>query len=146
MAPNDNTDGDELTVTWRALVFGPLVVALFFLALWFNDAATDARGPLCLGLSFTLAMVWVILAAHASDNPDSPLRGFIPKMVTFLVLGTAFVAASRWNIDRRVSAVEGGFAAFYIIAGYVAIRIFDAKRKRPQLSAVTGRKRPRRNQ
>jgi uncharacterized membrane protein YhhN len=146
MAPNDDTGDGELIMTWRALVFGPLVVALFFLALWFNDAATDARGPICLGLSFTIAMVWVILAARASDNPDSPLRGFIAKMVTFLVLGTAFVAASRWNIDKRVSAIEGGFAAFYIIAGYVAIRIFDAKRKRPQPTAVTGRKRPRRKQ
>jgi len=144
MQPNDDTGG-ELAITWRALVFGPLVIAMFFLALWFNDAATDARGPICLGLSFTLAMVWVILAARASDNPDSPLRGFIPKMVTFLVLGTAFVAASRWNIDKRVSAVEGGFAAFYIITGYVAIRIFDAKRSRPQLTAVIDRKRPRHN-
>lgn len=145
MAPSDDAGNRELVMTWRALVFGPLIVALFFLALWFNDAATDARGPLCLGISFMLAMVWVVLAARASENRDSPLRGFIPKMITFLVLGTAFVAVSRWNIDKRVSAIEGGFAAFYIIAGYTAIRIFDAKRKGPQLIAVTGRKGSRRD-
>lgn len=145
MTPNGDPGGEELTMTWRALLFGPLVVALFFLALWFNDAATDARGPLCLGLSFTLGMVWVVLAARASDNPESPLRGFIPKMVTFLVLGTAFVAASRWNIDKRVSAIEGGFAIFYMIAGYLAMRIFDTKRERQQPTAASGRKARRRN-
>jgi len=138
---DENNTGRELMVTWRALVFGPLAVALFFLALWFNDESADARGPLCLGLSFTIAMVWVMLTARASDNPNSPLRGFIPKMTTFLVLGTAFVAASRWNIDRRVSAIEAGFAAFYILAGYVATRSFDANLKRPQLKAVSDRKR-----
>lgn len=144
MSIDDHT-GSELGMTWRAMVFGPLAVALFFMALWFNDASNDARGPICLGLSFSVAMFWVILAARASDNPNSPLRGFIPKMTTFLVLGTAFVGASRWNIDRRVSAIEGGFAAFYIIAGYVAMRIFDGKRKPPQLIAINNRKRRRRN-
>ncbi len=138
---DDNNTSRDLMVTWRALVFGPLGVALFFMALWFNDSSTDARGPICLGLSFTVAMIWVMLAARTSENPNSPLRGFIPKMTTFLVLGTAFVAASRWNIDRRVSAIEAGFAVFYILAGYVAVRIFDAKLKRPQLKAMSDRKR-----
>jgi ABC-type transport system involved in multi-copper enzyme maturation permease subunit len=125
---DDNYTGGELTMSWRAIVLGPLVVALFFLAL-------------CLGLSFTLAMVWVILSARDSGNPDSPLRAFVPKMTTFLVLGSAFVASSRWNTDRRISAIEVGFAALYIIAGYVAVKIFDAKRNRPQLTTV---KRPQR--
>ena len=88
-------------------------------------------------------MLWVILAARASDNPESPLRAFIPKMTAFLVLGTAFVAAARWNIDPRLSAIEVGFAGFYIIVGYAAIKIFDAKVKRPRLTAVNGGKRGR---
>jgi hypothetical protein len=130
---DDHYTAGELTMTWRALVFGPLAAALFFLALWFNDQRLDARGPICLGMSFAVAMLWVILAARASDNPNSPLRGFIPKMTAFLVLGTAFVAAARWSTDKRISAIEVGFAAFYIVAGYLAVRMFDAKRHRPQL-------------
>ena len=141
----DNDTRGELNMTWRAIVFGPLAIALFFMALWFNDASTDARGPICLGLSFSVAMVWVILAARASENPNSPLRGFIPKMTTFIVLGTAFVAAARWNIDRRISVIEAGFAGFYIITGYLAKRIFDTKRNPPQLITARDRKRPRRH-
>ena len=141
----DNYTPGELRMTWRALVFGPIAAALFFLALWFNDESLDARGPICLGLSFSVAMVWVMLSARESNNPDSPLRRFIPKMTTFLVLGTAFVASSRWNTDKRISVMEVGFAAFYIVAGYLAIRMFDAKRRHPQLRAVSDRKRPRRN-
>ncbi|MGD0289284.1 MAG: hypothetical protein ABSC63_06475 [Candidatus Binataceae bacterium] len=130
---DDHYTAGELTMTWRALVFGPLAAALFFLALWFNDQRLDARGPICLGMSFAVAMLWVVLAARASDNPNSPLRGFIPKMTAFLVLGTAFVAAARWSTDKRISVIEVGFAAFYIVAGYLAVRMFDAKRNRPQL-------------
>jgi hypothetical protein len=140
---DDNYIAGELTMSWRALVFGPLAAALFFLALWFNDERLDARGPICLGLSFAVAMVWVILAARASDNPNSPLRGFVPKMSAFLVLGTAFVAAARWNTDKRISAIEVGFAAFYIIAGYLAVRTFGANCNRPQVKGVSTRKRQR---
>jgi hypothetical protein len=140
---NDNHSGSgELTMTWRALVLGPLAAALFFMALWFNDASSDARGPICLGLSFSIAMLWVMLAARSSTSPNSPLRGFIPKMTAFLVLGTAFVGVTRWNIDRRVSAIEAGFAAFYIIAGYLALRTFATKSKRSELPAMSTRKRP----
>jgi hypothetical protein len=142
---DDKYTAGELTMTWRALVFGPLALALFFLALWFNDQSIDARGAICLGLSFSVAMVWVMLSARDSDNPNSPLRAFIPKMTTFIVLGTAFVAAARWNTDKRISAMEAGFAAFYIAAGYLAVRAFDAKRRRPQLTAVSDRNRPNRD-
>ena len=130
---DDNYTAGELTMSWRVIILGPLTAALFFLALWFNDQSLDIRGPICLGLSFAVAMVWIILAARDSDNPNSPLRGFIPKMTTFLVLGTAFVGASRWSTDKRISALEAGFAAFYIIAGWVGIRAFDASRNRPQV-------------
>jgi hypothetical protein len=122
----DNADS-EIRITWRPIVFGPAAVALFFLALWFNDVATDARGPVCLGLSFALVMLWVMFAARASNNPDSPLRTAIPKLLTFIILGTAFVGAARWHIDKRVSALEVGFAAFYMITGYIAIRSFNAR-------------------
>lgn len=135
---NGNHTGGEITLSWRAMVFGPLTLALFFLALWFNGTGAATFALVCLGLTFSVAMVWVILAARASENPDSPLRRFIPRMTIFLVLGTAFLAASRWNTDRRISAMEAGFAAFYIIAAYIAMRSFDAKRKRPQLSALSG--------
>jgi hypothetical protein len=118
-------------MTRRAIILGAPTVALFFLALWFNNGSAALGAPICLGLSFSLAMVWVALAARDSDNPNSPLRAFIPKMTTFLVLGTAFLAASRWNTDRRITAIEIGFAAFYIGAGYLAMRSFDAKRRRP---------------
>jgi hypothetical protein len=131
-------------MNWRAIVLGPLAAALFLLALWFNDRSGDARSMISLGLSFSVAMVWVILAARGSENPNSPLRGFIPKMTTFLVLGTAFLAASRWNIDKRISAIEMGFAVFYVVAGYLAMRSLQAKRTSPQLKAVNDRKRPRR--
>jgi hypothetical protein len=134
-------------MNWRAIVLGPLAAALFFLALWFNDRSGDVRSMICLGLSFSLAMVWVVLAARDTENPNSPLRGFIPKMTTFLVLGTAFLAASRWNIDKRISAMETGFAAFYIVAGYLAMRILQGKRERPQLKAVSDpKRRPRKSQ
>jgi hypothetical protein len=136
-----NHKGGEVTLSWRALVFAPLMLALFFLALWFNGAGAATRALICLGLTFSIAMVWVILAARASDNPDSPLRRFIPRMTIFLVLGTAFLAASRWSTDRRISAMEAGFAALYIIAAYVAMRSFGAGRKRPHLTAVADRKR-----
>jgi len=142
---NGNDTGREITLSWRALVFGPLTLALFLLSQWFNGTGAATLALVCLGLTFSLAMVWVILAARASDNPDSPLRRFIPRMAIFLVLGTAFLAASRWNTDRRISAMEAGFAAFYIIAAYIAMRSFDAKRKRPQLTAVSDRKRSRRD-
>src|SRR5271169_554914 len=114
-------------MTRRGFFLGAPTAVLFFLALWFNDGRAAVSALISLGLSFCFAMVWVALAARDSGNPNSPLRAFIPKMTTFLVLGTAFLAASRWNIDKRITAMEIGFAAFYIGAGYLAMRSVDAK-------------------
>lgn len=135
-----NRNADEIKVTWRPIVLGPLTVALFFMALALNDGGTAMLGIILLDLSFSTAMVWIVLAARASDNPNSPLRTFIPKITTFLVLGAALLAAMRWRTDKGISAMELGFAAFYIIAGYIANRSLDAKRKGPQLTAVSRRK------
>ena len=139
----DNADhnADDLPVSWRAFVFGPLATLLFFAALWLNDGGTAVYGILLLSLSFTLVMVWVMLAARATNNPNSPLIAFIPKLTAFLVLGSGFLAATRWKTDQRISAIELGFAAFYILAGYLANRTLDAKHKPPPLKAVTRHKR-----
>lgn len=143
MAREDNYRPGELAITWRTLILGPIVLALFFAALWFNDQnLSDERGPICLGLSFTIAMLWMLLAARASDNPDSPLGSFIPKMTAFLVLGTSFIAATRWRSDRRVGLIELGFAALYIISGYIAQRTFRARREEMRAKgAGAGRRR-----
>jgi uncharacterized membrane protein YqjE len=69
------------------------------------------------------------------------LIAFVPKLTAFLVLGSGFLAATRWNTDNRISAMALGFAALYILAGYLANRTLDSKRKPPQLKAVTRRKR-----
>jgi hypothetical protein len=143
MAREDNYRPGELAMTWRTFVLGPIMLALFFAALWFNDQnLSDERGPILLGLSFTIAMLWMVLAARDSDNPDSPLGGFIPKMTAFLVLGTSFIAATRWKTDRRVSLIELGFAALYIISGYIAQRTFRARRNQAlSKGAGAGRRR-----
>jgi len=132
---------EELQVSWRAFVFGPLATVLFFAALWLNDGGTAVLGIILLSASFTLVMVWVMLAARATNNPNSPLTAFIPKLTAFLVLCSGFLAATRWKTDKRISAIELGFAAFYILAGYLANRTLDAKHKPPPLKAVTRRRR-----
>ena len=136
---NGNAE-DDLHVTWRAIVFGPLATILFFAALWLNDGGAAALGIILLSVSFTVVMVWVTLAARATSNPNSPLIAFVPKLTAFLVLGSGFLAATRWNTDKRISAMALGFAVLYILAGYLANRTLDSKRKPPQLKAVTRRK------
>jgi len=135
---------EEIKLTWRPLVLGPTAVVLFFLALWFNDGGTALIGIILLDVAFTIAMLWVVLAARATDNLNSPLRAFVPKLTAFLVLGAAFLAATRWRTDKRISAMELGFAALYVIAGYITTRIFEAKSKPLQLKPVIDRKRARR--
>jgi phosphatidylglycerophosphate synthase len=135
---------EEIKLTWRPLELGPTAVILFFLALWFNDGGTALIGIILLDLSFTIAMLWVVLAARATDNLNSPLRAFVPKLTAFLVLGAAFLAATRWRTDKRISAMELGFAALYVIAGYITTRIFEAKSKPVQLKPVRVPKRARR--
>jgi hypothetical protein len=140
-----NRNDDEIRLSWRPLVLGPLATVLFFAALWLNDGGTALLGIILLDLSFTVAMLWVVLAARATENLNSPQRAFVPKLTAFLVLGAGFLAATRWHTDPRISFLEFGFAALYIIVGYVANKIFDAKAKPPQLKPVTTSKRSRRN-
>jgi NADH:ubiquinone oxidoreductase subunit 2 (subunit N) len=141
---NGIRNDEEIKLTWRPLVLGPTAVVLFFLALWFNDGGTALLGIILLDVSFCVAMLWVVLAARATDNLNSPLRAFVPKLTAFLVLGAAFLAATRWRTDKRISAMELGFVALYVIAGYITTRIFEAKSKPLQLKPVTDRKRARR--
>jgi hypothetical protein len=64
--------------------------------------------------------------------------------MVWMVIGSAFLGFFWWNINRKVSVMEAGFGAFYVVAGLAAMRIFDAKNRRPALQAVGGRNRPRR--
>ncbi len=137
--------GGGLMISWRAITFAPAIVAMFALALYFNNSNDQFRGLACLGATFALAMVWLLLAARASENPASPMRMFIPRITAFIVLGTAFLGATRWSVDARITAMEAGFALFYIAAGWLAVRSFDARHRRPELKVVGGKKPPRRN-
>jgi len=140
-----DTNGEGVSVSWRAIVFAPAAVVLFALSLYFNNAAKQFPALVCLGVTFALATTWLALAARATHNPDSPIRLFIPRLTVFIVLGTAFLAAMQWSIDRRITAMEIGFAAFYIVAGWFGIRGFDARFRRPELRVVPGKKPPRPN-
>jgi hypothetical protein len=63
-----NRNDDEIRLSWRPLVLGPLATILFFAALWLNDGGTALLGIVLLDLSFTVAMLWVLLAARATEN------------------------------------------------------------------------------
>jgi hypothetical protein len=127
-----------IAISWRAWVFAPLMLALFVIALWRYNAGDELVGLVCFGLAISAAMIWVVLAARASADPASPLRQFIPRITLFVVLGSSFLAFSRWNTDRRITAIEVGFAVIYIVAGYAAIRGLDAPRKRSRLTPIAG--------
>ncbi len=137
--------GGGLAISWRAITFAPTIVALFALALYFSNSNDQFRGLACLGATFALAMVWLLLAARASENPASPIRMFIPRITAFIVLGTAFLGATRWSVDARITAMEAGFALFYIVAGWIAMHGFDARQRHPELKLVGGKHPPRRN-
>lgn len=134
-----------LTISWRAAAFATAIVTLFALALYFNNIGAQFRGLACFGATFALVMIWLALAARASENPDSPIRTFIPRLTVFIVLGTAFLGATHWRVDRRITAMESGFALFYIVAGWIAMHGFDARQRHPGLKLVGGRRPPRRN-
>jgi predicted membrane channel-forming protein YqfA (hemolysin III family) len=138
-------NGAGVALSWRAIVFAPAAVVLFALSLYFNNAQKQFPALVCLGGTFAFVMVWLALAARATANPDSPIRMFIPRLTVFIVLGTAFLAAMQWSIDRRIAAMEAGFAAFYIVAGWFGVRGFDARFRRPELRVVPGKKPPRPN-
>ena len=140
-----DTNGAGVTISWRGIVFAPAAVVLFVLSLYFNNAEQQFPALACLGATFALVTAWLALAARATANPESPIRMFIPRLTVFIVLGTAFLAAMQWRIDRRIAAMEAGFAAFYIVVGWFGIRGFDARFRRPELKAVPRKKPPRPN-
>jgi hypothetical protein len=141
-----NKGGSEFP--WRAAILGPLTLLLFALALHSYDNLEQWTGLLLLGVTFSVPMIWLVLAARDTEAADSPIREFVPRMTAMLVLGSMFLGFTMWSVNPRITAMEGGFVVFYIVAAYTATRILDHKPKRPQLKAVSGgnpapRQRPR---
>ncbi|HXZ87701.1 MAG TPA: hypothetical protein VEF07_03955 [Candidatus Binataceae bacterium] len=128
----------ETVFPWRAVILGPLFIALFALAFYFYNDLRQGLGLVLLGSSFMVPMLWVVLAARDAEYADSPVRQFIPRMTAMLVLGSTLLAFTMWNVDPRISAMEGGFALLYIAAGLVALRFINSRPKRPQLTALSG--------
>jgi hypothetical protein len=131
------TNGD-LRFSWRAAVLAPLTAVLFGLGLYFYNEIQPEVGLALVDLAFAVPMIWMVLAARDTESADSPLRQWIPRMAAMLVLGSTFVGLMHWNVDRVITAMEAGFAAFYVAAALVAWRIFTRKPKRPQLTALSG--------
>jgi hypothetical protein len=124
---------------WRAALIVALAIALIVAAIVLYNNGQRMLGLAALGTGFAVPMIWAIVAARAATDADSTVRRFIPRIMIYLVAGTGFLGIFWWNVDRRVSLMEAGFGAFYVVAGITAMRIFDAKRPRPQLRAVVRR-------
>lgn len=123
---------------WRLATLGPLIALLFAAALYVYDSQRPHLGLGLLGAAFAVAMGWVILAARTAEYSDSALRGFVPRLTVWLVLGSLILGAMQWNIDRRVTVMEVGFALLYLVAAMVAVRTLDQRPRRPQLTAISG--------
>ncbi|MGA2408985.1 MAG: hypothetical protein ABSG46_01170 [Candidatus Binataceae bacterium] len=130
---------DESPFPWRGAIFAAATLILIAAALIFYNTGREIPGLAALGFGFSTPMIWVILAAREAEDNDSNIRRFLPRMMVWLVVGAAFLGMFWWNINRMVSLMEAGFGAFYVCAGITAMRIFDAKRRRPNLQAVAGR-------
>jgi hypothetical protein len=122
----------------RAAIFGLLTVVLFALAIWFYNNLQPVIGLSLLGAAFAVPMIWVVLAARDAENADTPLRGFIPRLTAMVVLGSAFLGYTMWSVNPQITAIEGGYIAFYLLAAFIAMRIFKGKPKRPTLTALSG--------
>src|SRR5258708_1189487 len=123
---------------WRLAILAPLTVGLLALAMYFYDNLEPELGLALLGCSFSTPMGWAILAARDAEYSDSPMGDFIPRMTVWLVVGSVVVGAMHWNVDRRITAMEVGFATLYVIASIVAMRLLKGRPKRPQLTALHG--------
>ncbi|MGH7984859.1 MAG: hypothetical protein ACREQX_01020 [Candidatus Binataceae bacterium] len=126
-------------IPWRAVILGALTIILFGLALWFYNDHRPGLGLLLLGFAFVVPMVWVMLAAREA-GPETPLRSFIPRLAGWLVLGSVFLGIFWWHVNPHITAMEAGFAAFYIIAAFVAMRLLNHKphQGRPPLRSIEG--------
>ena len=87
MAQSPNSNG----FPWRPAVLGPLAVTLFALAMYFYNNLQPEIGLTLLGFAFAVPMIWVVLAACDADSAESPVRQFVPRLTTVLVLGSAFL-------------------------------------------------------
>jgi hypothetical protein len=125
---------------WRAAIFAAIAIGLIVAAIVLYNTGRQIVGLAALGLGFAVPMAWGLIAAREATDADSAVRRFIPRIMIYLVAGTGFLGIFWWNVDRRVSLMEAGFGAFYVVAGLAAMRMFDAKRPSLRLRAVTGRK------
>jgi hypothetical protein len=123
---------------WRLAILGPLTALLFALALYVYDNLEPRLGLGLLGGAFAVPTIWVVLAARDAEYSDSPLRAFVPRLTVWLVLGSIMLGVTQWNNDRTVTAMEGGFALFYLVGAFVAIRILNGRPRRPQLKPISG--------
>ena len=134
MAQSLNSNG----FPWRPAVLGPLGVTLFSLAIYFYNNLQPELGLTLLGFAFMAPMVWAVLAARDAENAESPVRQFVPRLTTVLVLGSAFLGFVMRDRYPRITVIEAAFIIFYIAAGALAVRIFSGKPKRPTLTALSG--------
>lgn len=123
---------------WRPALLGPIAVALFALAIYFYNDVQVEIGLTLLGFAFAVPMMWVVLAARDADSVESPVRQFVPRLTTMLVLGSAFLGFIMRDKYPRITVIEAAFIIFYIAAGALTLRIFKAKPKRPMLTALSG--------
>jgi hypothetical protein len=137
--------GGGIWISWRAVILAPAILVLLSLALYFYDNLQPEIGLALLGVTFALPMGWVILAAREAEYSDSPLGNFIPRLTVWLVIGSVLLGAMHWNVNRRISLMEAGFAVLYLAAAYGARRILAGRPKRPQLTALSGGNLERRN-
>jgi hypothetical protein len=135
---------DQTQFPWRGAVFAAITIVLIATAIALYNTGRQIPGLAALGFGFAIPMVCLILAARGAADADSNVRRFIPRLMVWMVVGSGFLGIFWWNIDRRVSLMEAGFGAFYVVAGIAAMRIFDAKGRRPTLTAVGARNQPRR--
>lgn len=129
---------DDRNFPWRLAILAPLTFALFLAALYFYNNLQPELGLLLLGVTFAVPLGWVILAARAAEYSDSPIRSFVPRLTLWLVLGSVILGAMHWNVDRRITLMEIGFATIYIGSAYAAKRTLDRRPKRPKLTALSG--------
>jgi hypothetical protein len=124
--------------SWRPAVLGPLAVTLFALAMYFYNNLQPEIGLTLLGFAFTAPMIWVVLAARDAESAESPVRQFVPRLTTVLVLGSAFLGFVMRDRYPLITVIEAAFIIFYIAAGALALRFFRGKPKRPTLTALSG--------
>jgi len=129
---------EQTNFPWRGVILGTLTAILFAFALYFYDNFQLKLGLGLLGITFMIPMLWVILAAREAEYDDSPLCNFVPRMTIWIVLGSVILGIMQWNVDRQITVMEAGFAAFYLIASFIAMRILKGRPKRPQLTALAG--------